>query len=662
MQDDRTTLMAARALSPGYEILWYTIKKVLGQGGFGITYLAYDRNLDRSVAIKEYLPSPFAYRHRDFSVKPLTGDHRDQFAWGLDSFQREAQTLAKFGHDNIVRVHSVFERNNTAYMVMEYEDGENLSSIYKKQRGQFDEGFFQQIFFPIFDGLKEIHKFGFIHRDIKPANIFIRENRTPVLIDFGSARQTSNQQTDEMTALVTRGYTPLEQYSSNYGDQGPWTDIYALAATMYEGVVGKRPEESLGRSACILKSKPDLIQRLKSEEYTSYTQPFLDALIKGLELEPDDRPSDLNTWLAMFYSNDKTLPVQPGSYRMPGRADPKVNVVPLRKSESRSSSAAQRQRADDDTPKRSSKPRPESLTKVLARGQRPEPADSTRMRAAREFELGLDELNFDDDPHDRMLHHDDDDDWDDDYDEDYIDESRQKWVGIAAVGLLLSGVAVAFWLYTDAFKTPSVAIPKVNAALVRSLPTPTTQVPVSLPKELIMQQLATLSSMAALYSKVATADPTNAEVKAGVDAAYQKLIAIANGWSASHHPSIAEGIRRVSEQLPPSDELNKQLTEIVNESDRQSDFESFQQQLSSGRISGASGKKLVELVSTLSRDDRRRIESTEQWQKMLQAYRKSAIAKIRALDFINAAHVIAAGLTLQPKDSELLLLRQHLER
>ena len=291
--------------------MWYTIKEVLGQGGFGITYLALDRNLDRHVAIKEYLPTPFAYRHQDYSVKPLTGDHRENYSWGLDSFLKEAQTLAKFGHENIVRVHTVFEANNTAYMVMEYEHGENLASIYKNAGQPLDQQFFETTFFPIFRGLEEIHQFGFIHRDIKPANIYIRENGTPVLIDFGSARQTSQQQTGEMTTLVSKGYTPLEQYSSNYGDQGPWTDIYALAASMYEGVVGAKPDEALSRSACMLRSKPDLVERLSAATYTNFEQEFLDGIFSGLALEPEGRPQNLSQWLQQF--RDPTAMGAPGS-------------------------------------------------------------------------------------------------------------------------------------------------------------------------------------------------------------------------------------------------------------------------------------------------------------------------------------------------------------
>jgi len=189
MVDDRTNLMSARALGAGYEILWYTIERVLGQGGFGITYLAHDRNLERSVAIKEYLPTSFAYRHADYSVKPITGDHRENFSWGLGSFLKEAQTLARFSHPNIVRVHSVFEENNTAYMVMEYEHGRNLGSVYQ-QRSHLDQKFFDQVFFPIFDGLKEIHNFGFIHRDIKPANIHVRRRcRSETRRIFGACGQ-----------------------------------------------------------------------------------------------------------------------------------------------------------------------------------------------------------------------------------------------------------------------------------------------------------------------------------------------------------------------------------------------------------------------------------------------------------------------------------------
>ena len=307
MADDRTVLATIKALAPGYELAWYTIKQVLGQGGFGITYLGYDNNLAREVAIKEYLPASFAYRQQDFSVKPLTGEHRDHYNWGLESFLNEAKTLAKFNHDNIVRVHAVFEQNSTAYMVMEYEHGDSLAALLK-QRGTVDQAFQEAVFFPIFDGLEKIHELGFIHRDIKPSNIYIRGNNTPVLIDFGSAREASLQQSGEITSLVSQGYTPLEQYSSSYGQQGPWTDIYSLAATMYQGITGKLPDDAVSRSAKRFRSQPDDITQLAAARFPGYEQRFLDAVFAGLALEPELRAADLSQWKQAFNHGNETIP------------------------------------------------------------------------------------------------------------------------------------------------------------------------------------------------------------------------------------------------------------------------------------------------------------------------------------------------------------------
>ncbi|MBX2881146.1 MAG: protein kinase [Granulosicoccus sp.] len=303
--DDRTALMSAKALDPGYQITWYTIRETLGQGGFGITYLAYDNNLDREVAIKEYLPTAFAHRHVDYSVKPITSDHLEHYSWGLNNFLKEAKTLAKFNHDNIVRVHTVFEANNTAYMVMEYEQGENLASIIK-ERGSITQDFQKKIFYPIIEGLTKIHELGFIHRDIKPANIYIRANGSPVLIDFGSARQTALQETGEFTALISQGYTPLEQYSADYGEQGPWTDLYALAATIYHGITGAKPDDTLSRSARMLRSQPDRVTPLSASDNPGYEQQFLDATFAGLSLQPEHRPQSLANWLEHFQGTSTT--------------------------------------------------------------------------------------------------------------------------------------------------------------------------------------------------------------------------------------------------------------------------------------------------------------------------------------------------------------------
>ena len=161
--------------------------KILGQGGFGITYLAYDSNLDEDVAIKEYLPIELAVREGDYSVHPVSEDHGNNFQWGLERFISEARTLTRFKHPNIVRVRNVFEDNNTAYMVMEYEEGESLQELLSRRK-TMEEAEILNILLPILGGLQLIHEKKFIHRDIKPANIFIRKDGSPVLLDFGSAR------------------------------------------------------------------------------------------------------------------------------------------------------------------------------------------------------------------------------------------------------------------------------------------------------------------------------------------------------------------------------------------------------------------------------------------------------------------------------------------
>ena len=199
------------ALQPGYEVLWYRIERILGQGGFGITYLAYDTNLDQHVAIKEYLPIELAVREGDDSVHPVSENHDDNYRWGLERFISEARTLAKFNHPNIVRVLSVFEQNNTAYMPMRYEEGKSLQERLPR-RGTLEEDQLMKILLPVLGGLRLVHGAGFIHRDIKPANIFIRDDGSPVLLDFGSARQALGHETKTLTSLVSPGYAPFEQY------------------------------------------------------------------------------------------------------------------------------------------------------------------------------------------------------------------------------------------------------------------------------------------------------------------------------------------------------------------------------------------------------------------------------------------------------------------
>lgn len=287
------------ALMPGYKLHWYTIKKILGQGGFGITYLAEDTNLNQSVAIKEFLPIEMAVRDQSSSVHPVSGEYGEQFKWGLDRFMSEAQTLAKFKHPNIVRVFTVFPENNTAYMVMEYEHGNEMHRLLKN-KATLSEEKLKAIILPILDGLKQVHAAGFIHRDIKPANIFIRDDGSPVLLDFGSARQSFGHETQTLTAMVSPGFAPFEQYISKSDKQGPWTDIYGLGATMYRAVVGRSPAEAMDRSEGLLHAERDTFVGATEIKPEGYSASLLSAIDHALAFKSENRPQSITEWLSDF--------------------------------------------------------------------------------------------------------------------------------------------------------------------------------------------------------------------------------------------------------------------------------------------------------------------------------------------------------------------------
>lgn len=287
------------SLKIGHQLHWYRVESILGQGGFGITYLAHDLNLDQNVAIKEYLPIELAVREIDFSVHPVSEDRGVKFTWGLDRFISEARTLNKFKHPNIVRVLNVFEANNTAYMVMEYEHGESLQAILT-QRKTMEEAELINILIPILGGLQKVHETGFIHRDIKPANIFIRNDDSPVLLDFGSARQALGVATQTLTSLVSPGYAPFEQYYSKSDQQGPWTDIYGLGATLYRAVAGVAPMDAVDRSRTILKGGRDTFVPAAEVGRGRYSERFLLAMDHALQFKEEDRPQSIQEWQREF--------------------------------------------------------------------------------------------------------------------------------------------------------------------------------------------------------------------------------------------------------------------------------------------------------------------------------------------------------------------------
>ena len=282
------------ALPAHSRLHWYIVERVLGQGGFGITYLARDTNLDQKVAVKEYLPIEVATRLPDAAIRSRTEDLRERYRWGLERFIQEARTLAQFDHPNIVRVHSVFEFNNTAYMVMRFEEGSNLATILNR-RGTMPEEELLRILLPILDGLELIHKAGFIHRDIKPDNIYIRGDGTPVVLDFGSARQALGV-AQTLTILVAPGYAPFEQYYSDSENQGPWTDIYGLGATCYRAIGGRAPIDAISRSKGILGSTQDVLVPASVIGAGRYSGRLLAAIDHALAFSEKDRPQTIAQW------------------------------------------------------------------------------------------------------------------------------------------------------------------------------------------------------------------------------------------------------------------------------------------------------------------------------------------------------------------------------
>ena len=290
------------ALPAGYRLHWYRIESVLGQGGFGITYLATDTNLDQPVAIKEFLPSGLAVRTHDSGVHPASDGRADTFGWGLNRFLSEARTLAQFRHPNIVRVYSVFEANGTAYMVMEYEHGTSLEDAFKFRRIAGERAL-AALVHALMDGLELVHQAGFIHRDIKPDNVFLRaEDGVPVLLDFGSARQALGVETRTLTSLVTPGYAPFEQYNASRENdrQGPWTDVYSLAATLYRGITGRGPIDAMARADALLSGQPDPLIPLAALEPAGVSPQMMAAVDLGLAFQPAERPQSLAEWRALL--------------------------------------------------------------------------------------------------------------------------------------------------------------------------------------------------------------------------------------------------------------------------------------------------------------------------------------------------------------------------
>lgn len=280
-------------LATGYQLGEYQIESVLGAGGFGITYKARDAKLGADVAIKEYFPQSLALRaDSQGTIIPRTDNptFAKDYQWGLDQFLKEAQALARFKHQHIVRVLRFFDLNGTAYMVMEYEQGQTLPQYMEDNGGRLNEKDLLRFFIPILNGLQAVHQANLLHLDIKPDNIYLKEDGQPMLIDFGSARQSARgPQAGERIAL-TPAYAAIEQYPDK-GAQGPWTDIYSIGASMHHCITGKQPVDAMRRYQALLKYKPDpVLPAIKLKEELGYSAYVLECIDWAMQVHPNRRP------------------------------------------------------------------------------------------------------------------------------------------------------------------------------------------------------------------------------------------------------------------------------------------------------------------------------------------------------------------------------------
>lgn len=293
----------AACLPAAYRINEYNIERPLGGGGFGITYLARDSNLQLPVAIKEYFPSDLVTRgpNQEVQVRGTNPQHQEQYDWGLERFLDEARALATFRHPNIVRVLRYFRENGTAYIVMEYESGLSLKR-WVPQNAPLSQRAVLSIVYPVLDGLEAVHKTGFLHRDIKPDNIYVRADGTPVLLDFGAARRVTVDR--DMTNIVSPGFAPFEQYHSQ-GNQGPWTDIYSLGAVMYWMTTGKKPIESAARV-----KNDTMLPASSLAEVSIYGATLLDAIEWAMHPDESRRPQTVALFRAAIQGSEKPGPSQ----------------------------------------------------------------------------------------------------------------------------------------------------------------------------------------------------------------------------------------------------------------------------------------------------------------------------------------------------------------
>ena len=315
---------AVNALPLGTMLGEFEILRVLGEGGFGVVYLARDQSLRREVAIKEYMPASLAARGAGQQVVFHSERNRAVFGAGLVSFINEARLLAKFDHPSLVKVYRFWQANGTAYMSMPYYEGATLKETLRQLGGAPDERWLLAFLGALTEALGVIHAERFLHRDIAPDNILLLAGSgRPLLLDFGAARQVIGDATQALTAILKPGFAPVEQYADTPGlRQGPWTDVYALCAVVYTAIMGRKPPVSLART--VNDNYLPLVQHATGR----YSERFLAAIDAGLQLQPQKRTASVAALRVSLGLDSVPLAAGPTPAASPTVARPSIPVAP----------------------------------------------------------------------------------------------------------------------------------------------------------------------------------------------------------------------------------------------------------------------------------------------------------------------------------------------
>ncbi|WP_110877528.1 serine/threonine protein kinase [Franconibacter helveticus] len=317
MTDNDNNRTVPNALPVGYRFNEFEIKEVIGGGGFGIVYRAWDHQLERTIAIKEFMPGSLAVRGEDMTLVLRSERFSKAFSAGLNSFIQEARLLARFNHPNLLHVLRFWVQNDTAYMGTLFYSGTTLSNLREQKPELIDEAWIRRVLPMLFGAIKTIHDEGYLHRDISLDNIQIQDNGLPVLLDFGSARRTIGNLSDETETMLRPGYAPIEQYTDdNESEQGPWTDIYALGAVLHTLIVGAPPPVSVVRSI------QDTYKPLAALQPAGYSLSLLQAVDRALALRMEDRPQSIDEFAALIEMpvagiNDVLSVKKPGTMLVP---------------------------------------------------------------------------------------------------------------------------------------------------------------------------------------------------------------------------------------------------------------------------------------------------------------------------------------------------------